>query len=387
MTIRRTSSGEMALVLAIVITGTLLAQTSSGEEAAELVAQLPTNDAARENAELEKQIAAMGAKALPALQKELHLGIPFRKLNILLKEGKSRRYAVVRVLARIQSNESTDLLIRCLPDSPDNHAMRLTTLTALSKRTLSTNQMVAMLKHHEPHVVLAGMDHANCSLSDAEIKAMVETLFDQEAALRQFRNEYGKSTANPDALWEVRLAMGHALKRNMIPEMRDRAKRVLGVLQQEAVHPTEPNRPAPMSYGSRAENTIGQCFGKLAALGDPVKDLVQKARRNAQGDQAKLLDMALARLGNRASVPLVADHLTSSQSHTIRFCAAMTLRIVGDRSAIPALKRALRDPYHRQDGSCLRMGDGEIYPVRIVAADALIEMGEDPEKVRREMRR
>ena len=199
--------------------------------------------------------------------------------------------------------------------------------------------------------------------------------------------EYGASTASSDALWDVRLAAGKALKRNMVPEMRARAKQVLYELRQETMHPTKPNASARMSYGSQAENTICRCLSKLTALGDPVKDLVYGTAKEAEGDHAKVLDMALARLGDRTRVAQVANHLTSSKSHTIRFCAAVTLRILGDRSAIPALRKALHDSYHRQDGSCARIGDGEIYPVRIVAADALIELGEDPNQIRREMRK
>ncbi|HEV8060657.1 MAG TPA: hypothetical protein VGP68_12320, partial [Gemmataceae bacterium] len=83
----------------------------------------------------------------------------------------------------------------------------------------------------------------------------------------------------------------------------------------------------------------------------------------------------------------VADHLTTADSPTVRFCAAATLRLVRDKSSIPALRRALRDPYQWQDGSCIRIGDGKIHPVRVIAADALIDLGEDPNRVRAEMTR
>jgi len=378
--------GVITLVVAGVMAGSSFAQPRPEGDAADLVSRLATNTSASPpDVELERRIAALGIKALPALEKELRLGIAFRELKDLQRAGNSRRYAVVRVLARIPGEQSTDLLVRCLSDRPDNHAMRLTTLHALSQRTLSAAQIVTMLGHHEPTVVLAGIDHAAANLTDVTIKAAVETIFDKDTAVSQFRNEYGKSTASSDALWDVRLAAGEALKRDMVPEMRARAQQVLAELRREALHPTEPNISAQMSYGSQAENTICGCLDKLTALGDPVKDLVEGAAKEAEGDHAKVLDMALARLGDRARVAQVANHLTSAESHTIRFCAAVTLRILGDRSTIPALRTALRDSYHRQDGSCVRIGDGEIYPVRIVVADALIELGEDPDQIRKEM--
>jgi HEAT repeat protein len=380
--------GVIALVTAAVVVGSPFAQLPPEKDAADLVPRLATNTSASSpDVELERRIAALGIKALSALEKELRLGIPFRKLNNLLRAGNSRRYAVIRVLARIPGKQSTDLLVRCLPDPPDNYAMRLATLSALSQRTLSSDQIATMLGHHEPKVVLAGIDRAVDNLTDAKIKVAVETVFEKDAAVSQFRNEYGASTASSDALWDVRLAAGKALKRDMVPEMRARAKQVLAEIRREVLHPTKPNTSARMSYGAQAENTICRCLGKLTALGDPVKDIVKGAAKEAEGGYAKVLDMALARLGDRTRVAQVANHLTSAESHTIRFCAAVTLRILGDRSTIPALRKALRDPYHRQDGSCVRIGDGEIYPVRIVAADALIELGEDPNQIRKEMRK
>jgi HEAT repeat protein len=380
--------GVITLVVAAVMAGSSFAQRLPKGDAEDLVQQLATNKSASPPvAELERRIAALGIKALPALEEELRLGIPFRKLNNLLGAGNSRRYAVVRVLARIPGEQSTDLLLMCLSDPPDNYAMRSATLIALSQRTLSSDQIVAMLGNHEPRVVLAGIDHAVNNLTLPKIKAAVETVLDKDAAVSQFRNEYGASTASSDALWEVRLAAGKALMRDMVPAMRARAKQILTELRREALQPTKPNTSAWISYGSQAENTICRCLGKLTTLGDPVKDLVEGAVKEAKGDHAKVLDMALARLGDRTRVAQVTNHLISAKSHTMRFCAAVTLRILGDRSTISALRKALRDPYHRQDGSCLRIGDGEIYPVRLVAADALIELGEDPKQIRREMRK
>ena len=233
-----------------------------------------------------------------------------------------------------------------------------------------------MLGNHEPLVVLAGIDHAVGKLVVPQIKGALERVFDRDAATAQFRNEYGASTASPDALWNVSFAAGRALNRDMVPKMRTRTKEILTTLQEEALHPTKPNIPAWPSHASEAENTICGCLNKLLALGQPVKDLVEDAAKEAHGNYAKVLDMALARLGDRTRVAKVADHLTAAHSPTVRFCAAVTLRMLCDRSAIPALRKALHDPYQRQDGSCERLGDGKIYPIRVVAADALADLGE-----------
>lgn len=357
------------------------------DDMAALVGRLPTNRSARDDVELEKRIAEHGTHALPALVNELHLGIRFKALNRLLQSEGSRRLAVVKVLARIPGEESTDLLVRSLSDPPDCYGMTVVTLEALTKRALSKNQIAALIGNQEPKIALAGIAHAKGKTGVPAIKAAVERVFHKETAKAQFRNEYGASLAGPDALWEVRLTAGKALNKDMLPEIRTRAGEILAVLQREALHPTEPNKPVRMSYASQAEGTICGCLNQLCALGQPVKDLVESAAKEAEGNHAKVLDMALARLGDRRRAAKVADHLTSSDSPNVRFCAAMTLRMLRDKFSIPALRKALRDPYQRQDGSCVRVEDGNIYPIRIVAADALVELGEDPKEVRGEMRK
>lgn len=384
----RQVAGLLALALAGVAVTQCPAEESLGEDPVDLVERLPTNTwALPAKVALEERIAKLGDRAIPALEKELRVGIRFRELNTLLGAGNSRRCAVAGVLARMPGQRSTDLLVRSLADPPDNYGMRYATLKALEARTLSAEQIVGMIGNHEPEVVLAGIAHAERTIEAPKIKAAVERIFQSGTAKAQFHNEYGASTAGADALWEVRLCAGQALKRDMVPEMRARAKVLLAELQEEALHPTKPNDPVMASYASAAEQKICSRLEKLSALGQPVKDLVQGAAVAAEGDAARVLDMALARLGDESKLAQVADHLTSAQSPTVRFCAAITLRRLANRSAIPALRRALTDPYRRLDGSCVRIkADAQIHPVRLVAADALIDLGEDPKEVRAKMR-
>jgi len=377
------------LLLVLTLSFAAVAAGARGGEAlpddpAALVSRLPTNQMVdpRPYRDVEDRLVALGDRAIPALEKELRPGIRFRELNTVLGAGGSRRWAVVRVLASIPTPKSTDLLVRILSDPPDNYAMRLATLMALEKRALTDEQIVAMLGHCEPGVVLAGFAHAEKRMDAAPVKAAVERVLDPEAARAQFRNEHGAALANADSLWEVRLAAGRLLGRDMTPEMRARAKTLLAELAAEVRHPTRPDQPKWISYASEAEVKIGRCLFALAALGQPVRAVVEQEAKDATGDHAKALDMALALLGDRGRVARVASHLTDSPSAMIRFCAVRTLRRLKDRSAVPALRKALRDPYRRRDGSCVRIGDGMIYPIRIVAADALIDLGEDPEQVR-----
>ena len=354
-------------------------------EAANLVHQLATsNTSVGPDTKLQAKIADLGVAALPALKKELRLGIRSHELYQVLGTENSRRAAVVSVLARMPDTESTDLLVKCLSDPPDTYDMRVAVLLALSKRTLSAAQIEAMLGNHEPEVVLAGIKHAANKMAEPELKAAVEKIFDPKIATEQFKNEYGASNAGPDALWNVRFAAGKALGIDLTAEMEERAVKILTELAAEAAHPTKPEVPRWISYGSESENIILHDLMNLTALAPPAKALVEHAAADAEGDYAKILDMARAQLGDRTRLDAVADALVTSENHTIRFCAAMTLRRIGDRSAIPALRKALRDPYRRADGSDVGP-PRQIYPVRVVAADALIDLGADPKEIRAAM--
>ena len=363
------------------------ASPSAEEAPAALVRRLPVSSSALPwDRALAETIAKQGSRVLPALEEELRLGIKFKDLNELLKTNASRRAAVVKVLVLIPGEQSTDLLVRSLADPPDNYGMRYVTLLALADRTLSTNQILALLRNHHPEVVSAGIAHARALPTSPQIKAILETLFDQTRAREQFKNEYGAATASAEGVWEIHLEAGQALKKDMLPEIRAKVLEILAILRKESLHPTRPDEPVRMGTLSEAENTIWRQLNCLAAFGGPVKDLVEQAAASAEGDYARVLDMALVRLGDRARVPGVTLTLTESPSPTLRCCAALTLRPSGDRSAIPALQKALRDPYQRKDGSDVGPPGRLVYPVRILAADALIELGEDAKEVRRALR-
>jgi GNAT superfamily N-acetyltransferase len=81
---------------------------------------------------------------------------------------------------------------------------------------------------------------------------------------------------------------------------------------------------------------------------------------------------------------LEGQFMSESPDPSLRLCAAMTLRVLKNPAAKAALWKALKDPYRRESNECCVVpgGSREVYPVRVVAADALIDLGEDPAQVR-----
>jgi HEAT repeat protein len=376
------------LAISVLACSSAKAQVPEKQDIAELVRRLPANglSGSRDQKLIEK-IAAFGDSALPALEKELRLGIRFQELNQLLIDGQSKRGAVVEVLDRMSSERSTELLVASLNDSADTYGMRVVTLNAVSKRKLTADQIVRILKNHEPDVVLVGISHAKDNPDAKQVMREVERIFDKENARTQFHNEFGAVSASDDALWAVRLAAGKALNADMVAEMRTRAGGLLAELKSESTNPTDPDKAVWLMNCSKAENTICSSLQKLAQLGEPIKSQVEEEIKRASGDYAKVLNMAMVYLGDRSRVAQVADDLLTSKSHTIRFCAASTLRAARDRSALAVLRKALQDPYQRESGSDISPMDKKIYPIRIIVADALIDLGEDPVEVRKAMRK
>jgi hypothetical protein len=348
----------------------------------ELILSLPSNCNSRPSDQaVIDRIASLGDAAFPALEKELHLGIKFAELNRMLGTNASRRYAVVRILSKMPAQQATSLLVRSLADPPDCIGMRVGTLEALSKRSLSDTQVESMLGNSSPDVVIAGIAHATNAPMAPRIRAAVERVFAPDTALPQFTNEYGAKTITDEGFWAVRFAAGAALQKDMVPDMRQRAQRFLDEMKSEALHPTKPDAAERLTDLSRAELAILRALDKLAELGQPVEDLVLSEASRASGTCSQYLNMALARLGTQSSEPKVAEYLTSSTNIAVRVCAVVTLRHLHKAAFRPALLSALRDPYRRASGSDVGP-PRDVYPVRVVAADALIELGENPQEVR-----
>ena len=160
--------------------------------------------------------------------------------------------------------------------------------------------------------------------------------------------------------------------------MEERAAKTLAELAAEAVHPTMPEVPRWTSYGSESENIILHELKNLEAFCTAGKNTCGACRR-PRGRRLRQDIGHGAGTAWRWNSPgrCVRVALVTSESHTVRFCAAMTLRRIGDRSAIPALRKALRDPYRRAGRTDVGP-PRQIYPVRVVAADALIDLGADP---------
>jgi len=380
-----TTLALLALTLAVT------ADEPSDQEARNLVADLsdclwtPSAENMKRQSGIEAKLAALGEQALPVLERELHLGIKFPELNEMFRGERSRphRWVVVTALALIPGEKSTGLLYRSLFDPQDNCAMQITTLTALKGRDLSEEMLVGLLGHRETPVVLAGIQKAAAKAGAPRIRATLEPLTREDALEVQFKNEYGAGTSSKESRWDVRYAAGLALGRDMTNDMRTRAGEILQSLKAAAEHFSEPDDRKSMGYVTPREGDVCRALNGLADLGPTIADLVEQEAPLAGSDHGALLDMARARLGNAASLRRVMGTMNDAPNPSLRICAAMTVRNLRNPVAKPALWKALQDTYRRESHECCAPGGSrEVYPVRLIAADALIDLGEDPRQVR-----
>lgn len=373
-----------ALVASLATAGTVGAEESP--EA--LVALLAPSQAANvtpEHRAAEDRLVALGDKALPALEKALRLGLRGQEAQAFTDSGSARRGAVVRVLASLPSARATDLLVRALADHPDNFAMRHANLAAVDARVLTEAHIRALLLGTEPEVVLLGLRKAGKIGSESPLAGPARNLHAEDRAREQLKNENGCRNANDDQLWDVHVAAGTALGIDMVPALRKRAWTLLGELEDAVLRPLA--GPTGFSGRPHAEGGIQRAMGLLLDLGEPARDVVAGVAKSSSGDFRAVLDMTLLGFGQADKWEPVAAALTDSQAAGVRICAARALERAKDRRAIPALWKALADPFDRvRDGCCVMPDQGLEFPVRETAARALIALGEDVAVVRERAR-
>ena len=352
----------------------------------ELVESLSqSHSAAPPEKAVEDALVAHGEAALPALEKALRLGLRGRESQAFIDSRTPKRWAVVRVLDRIPGERSTDLLVRALADHPDNYAMRHANLLAVEKRDVLSKHLRALLANPYPKPVLLGLRKIGRAAQDHELRPLVERIHDPMVAEKQLRNEYRYPNAMPRDLWEIRLLSGQVLGKDMLPEVRQRARKLV----QELLALVKDRGP----FGPRPERDLVMWEGKVAGallalrdLGESVQATVRESAKGVSGGtEEALLDMARLLVGETARVGAVSQILMTSPDPSLRHCAVITLAQVKDPRSKPALWKALHDPLRREDQSCIRVPgrDHRVYPIRQRAARTLTEMGVDKAEVRR----
>jgi len=152
---------------------------------------------------------------------------------------------------------------------------------------------------------------------------------------------------------------------------------LLAELEAECAQPKTPDKPVWTSYLSETERIRWRIMTALQEQKAIAIRAIQADYATAKGEYRDMLTVTLASLGESNAVAQATNLLLSAKSPAVRICAAKALRDAKDKTAIPALKVAMRDPYRREDGGCVKIGDGMCYPVRIVASCALADMGVD----------
>src|SRR6266513_2475013 len=171
----------------------------------------------------------------------------------------------------------------------------------------------------------------------------------------------------PTSLIVLLALVGISLAEEKPPQ--DQARSALARLKAECDVAGQSNSSLWTSYVSATEKARHEIIAQLKSLGAEIVPFVRAEFQHGKGEYREMLTLALAALGDDAALLSAADVLLVSERPAVRVCAAWQLRGVKDKRTIEQLKKALRDSYKRQDGGCVRIGEGMIYPVRIIASD------------------
>jgi hypothetical protein len=368
------------------------AAVTDGEDPVALVALLALDGDPRRpgggSDPVEARLAALGVSAVAALECEMHLELRGRERQKFIDSGESRRYAVIRVLGRIKDARSTAVLISAIRAYGDFNGLCDAVVHELRSMSLAAPDLELLLRSESPAAVQFALQKAGTIDSDSPLRTAAMDLYDGERLGRQFHDRYGnRHGPNPggeEILWEIRLSAGRALGKDMAAEMRARAVALLAELLAVPRSGWKgTGRTAWPSSLSDPEFEVHDAIRRLVRLGPSARTMVEEARKGAPSEEADLLDVALLALGDGERLTAVAAILTDSPNASLRLCAAMFLRSTKDARTRAAWWKALEDPYHCPSRGCVRIpGEDEVYPVRRIAADALIELGEPPKVVR-----
>lgn len=156
---------------------------------------------------------------------------------------------------------------------------------------------------------------------------------------------------------------------------------VLQYLKSECDNPKVSNECAWTYYASETELARFRCIKQLKSMGDDAQAQVRRELATAKGEYRQMLTIALAAFGDNSSIYQSGQLMLHARLPAVRVCAAGELRRLKDSRMLEPFKLALADGFKRRDGSCVSRG--MIYPVRLIASDALVDLGMSLEEVRR----
>jgi hypothetical protein len=156
-----------------------------------------------------------------------------------------------------------------------------------------------------------------------------------------------------------------------------RVEACIGALKKEVLRQSDPNtshKLLPNSYGTEAQYKIVQYINTLADIGTPAIPFISSTINTTNdSNYREYLTVSLSLAGGKNTRKPLEKILMEAKNGYTRSLAAVALGKLGDREAIPTLKKALEDPFSLTYQSSLGMK--EVFPVRQDAAASLLKLG------------
>lgn len=152
-------------------------------------------------------------------------------------------------------------------------------------------------------------------------------------------------------------------------------------LKEQCDNPHASQELAWPSSVSKTELLRCQAIEKLKAQENGAQ-VVRNALQKAKGEYHQMLIIALAALSDKDFLLPAAKLMLNSEHSAVRVVAASELSRLSDETLIEPFKQAMKDEFERQRGGCLGP-ELMIYPVRMIAASALAQLGLSREEIQR----
>jgi HEAT repeat protein len=178
-----------------------------------------------------------------------------------------------------------------------------------------------------------------------------------------------------DSLWQRRAAAGWAVSQQTDLPVARRVELLLDLLDREIATPTQAP-PVPGSWPPFTNTLRLHYLHAIETLGPEARGAVRGSPAPRNADAREWRTLALGAAGDHQTAPALTALLANSADPDVRMTAARYLGWLNDRSAVPALKAALRDTATAMPVSDMRGRKPQrFYPVREQAAAALEDLG------------
>lgn len=323
----------------------IMAKTSREEN---LLSQLSAKED-KDRKMAKRELISLGDKVLPTLQKHL------KGDNWLI------RYEIAEILGNIKTKGATEMLIGLALNRDERESTRILAVKGLKDRELKPNIIVSLLRDENFHI---RYETIHMIKEDIEDKELIDTL---------------KENLFTEQEWRIKVDIVQLISKLQKLDSETKVKSILTLLKEEYKNPTSTIK---RDEGFVASESIKRDYiHSLTLVGQSAIPILKKEKEK---EISEIKEVIIVVLGQLRDEEVFSDLLKLAIDSKESYIRELSVRSLGDyenKSAIPVLKKALKDNYFTKSlpPDC-RVPEGYewsdvFYPVRIQSFFALKKLG------------